>query len=301
MMVDTDAPYSVEHQQRVAMVLLPTHVQQFAATAYPNRVLFFEQQIHALAKLSALHCLREPIPQLGRGVTFHRLQRALFGVTDLLDASYRLRQELLQGVSDELQREERLRFVVQNHYYNARDSFELTLQRSNALYRTLAAERGAAPETVDLESAFLEAAGVTLRDYLGVVCYLVYHFDRFRLDVDNRDPAAWAFRLGGGKPQAEDIFKRVVRSYCKVRSDPVGVLWLVSSGFRAYRSGGGGRAAVRDPGRWRSVRLARGCGPVSHRPGGVRKSAGWRGRLQRIVPDRLQRWGQCSLRGGRDT
>ena len=160
-------------QHALVRGLVPGEYSRTAAQilgAEPYRFVFFEQQILGAMQLAILYC-----PQIGttplegnRPLFNEFMVKCVLGITDILESTYlnsaRRRSRIgLRADSDPL-----ASALLRNAFLNYRDEFTHMLARFWDLYLELPEQLAGSSNYVDVETAFAQVTGVSLREYLAV-------------------------------------------------------------------------------------------------------------------------------------
>jgi hypothetical protein len=168
---------------QIALVrnLLPRRCSQRAEeilTTQAYRFVFFEQQILSAMQLAILYCPKSSTSRLeGNRPLFEEFMvTCVLGVTDVLESTY-MRSAKHQPVLRGGQFSEALASaLLRNAFFNYRDEFIYMLGRFWDLFLELPSQLSDSPNYVDVENAFVEATGATLREFFAVGFALAGHF-----------------------------------------------------------------------------------------------------------------------------
>ena len=179
---------------QIALVrgLIPEEYSRSAAQILntdPYRFVFFEQQILSLMQLAVLYCPETGDTRLeGNRTLFDQfVVNCVLGITDILESTYlrSARRRSTAGVGEVS--EPLSSAMLRNAFFNYRDQFTHMLARFWDLYLELPTQLAQSSNYVDVETAFAQAVGVSLREYLAIGFGIAGHFMQASAKVGERD------------------------------------------------------------------------------------------------------------------
>jgi len=179
-------------QHALVRDLLPEDYSSGAAqilSGQPYRFVFFEQQILSAMQLAIRYCPEVgPVPLGANRPLFDELMvKCVLGITDILESTYLSSSKKQCGAGPGQVPEALTSALLRNAFFNYRDQFPNMLARFWDLYLELPRELSGSPNYIDVEAAFAQATGVSLRVYLAVGFAVAGQFMQASGKVGERD------------------------------------------------------------------------------------------------------------------